>query len=174
MFYESDIQLAIDTFNYGETPSLAKGIEAEFYHVCRNVGFKLYRSRWSRDKNHALLTAGNDVSDVFCVKAGPMFKCKDKYNNTRYGFLVEALDTTLFDYAANKFGYTLNQYGYKILVEEGYNYCDDIANSLQNLADELAFDFNDNHAKNIAGNLDENGEPIQWLIIDLGEGEISD
>lgn len=175
MFQSSDIELAIATFNYGTNKPLSNGCEARFYSLNGNIGFKLYDSEWQRDNNHDKMSFANDFEKYLCVKVGPKFNCTDKYGNTHYGFLVEQLDITLMDYAANKFGRNCSNYAlWKKYNSSADSFVDSIRETLQEAANNAGLDFTDNHAGNIATNLDDNGEPIQWLIIDIGDNEQSD
>jgi hypothetical protein len=175
MFCCDDIELAIATFNYGANKPVSNGCEARFYSLDGKIGFKLYNSEWQRDNNHDKMRLANDFDEYLCAKVGPKFNCTDKYGDIHYGFLVEQLDITLMDYAANKFGPNCSgRATWKKYDNSADSFVESICDTLQDAANSAGLDFADNHAGNIATNLDDNGEPIQWLIIDIGDNEQSD
>lgn len=175
MFQSSDIELAIATFNYGANKPVSNGCEARFYSLDGKIGFKLYDSGWQRDNNHEKMSFANSVDEYLCAKVGPKFNCKDRWGDVNYGFLVEQLDITLMNYAVNKFGPNCgNHAGWKKYDKSGNSFVNSICDTLQEAANSVGLDFADNHAANIATKLDDNGEPIQWLIIDIGDNQDSE
>lgn len=162
MYALDDVLVATDLLENSDTlVDSGSGLYATFYKQSPRWGFKVYRHKFVRDDNYedALRLAEAGIGP----KVGRKFSCvvnRGQYKENVYGFTMECIDITLYDYARKT--------GRYIGPWRKNQYLSKIRSKLKKSAEKIGLEFNDNHTGNIGAKLDENYNPIKWLIIDAG------